>query len=393
MDPLIIMMLFGAFLFLGFLASYTFTRTKIPDSLFLILLGLLMSQVVDTSRFLSIAGLAASVALAVILFDAGLNTDMRSMMAGLVSSLYLGIIGFILSSAVLTAIFHYSMHYPLIYALLYGFSLGGGSAAIVIPMAESLKLDTEKTTLLGLESTTTNILEVVFGLSIAQLILKSSIDPRLALSTIFSSFSIGIVLGTVTGFVWIKILKQLRGKPYSYMLTLALLFILYGFTETVGGSGALAALTFGFLLGNSKEITKLMHLPRVSTGRFAQFHDEIAFLIRTYFFLFLGTVLRIPSRPETWAIALLATVGLLVARAIAITILRMDAKLIAFLPRGLNEAVLGVMYTTMGIEHSSEMLLLISLIIIFSNLISAPLLHFLFRKEKELKGENQKNSA
>ena len=395
MEPLFTMIIFGTLILFGFLSAYLFTRTKIPDSLILMLSGALLAKlgIVDPSSFTPFMGLMASVALAIILFDAGMGMDVESIVEKLTSAFYLGLFGFFLTSFILAGIFHYLLQLPLIFALLLGFSVGGSSAAIVIPMAASLNMENGKLALLSLESTITNVLEVVFGLSVAQLILRVNSDWRSALSIIFSSFSTGIVLGVIAALLWIRLLKKARGKPYSYMITLGALFILYGLTEMVGGSGALASLTFGFILGNSREITRLLHLPQVPATRFAQFHEEISFLVRTYFFLFIGTVLPVPTNTLFWGVAILAAAGIILGRIISLKALDLDMELLPFIPRGLNEAVLGVIYTTMGLPYSGDIFLIISLIIILTNILSAPLLKWMVKektkeeKEKEKRGK------
>jgi NhaP-type Na+/H+ or K+/H+ antiporter len=74
------------------------------------------------------------------------------------------------------------------------------------------------------------------------------------------------------------------------MITLAALLLLYGGVEYMGGSGAMAALVFGIVIGNKEEFGRLF---RIQTKfhldeRIVQFHSELSFLIRTFFFVLLG---------------------------------------------------------------------------------------------------------
>jgi cell volume regulation protein A len=76
------------------------------------------------------------------------------------------------------------------------------------------------------------------------------------------------------------------------MLTIAILFVLYGVTEVAHGSGAMASFIFGLILGNHAELAKRLHLKPsfVVDERIKQFHSELSFVVRTFFFVFLGLV-------------------------------------------------------------------------------------------------------
>ena len=76
MDVSLVFTLSGMIIILGFLANYLFRKTKIPDILILLLLGLLLGptfHVVDPTSLISIAPLFANLALVILLFNGGLN--------------------------------------------------------------------------------------------------------------------------------------------------------------------------------------------------------------------------------------------------------------------------------------------------------------------------------
>ena len=74
-------------------------------------------------------------------------------------------------------------------------------------------------------------------------------------------------------------------------------FILYGVTEAAGFSGAIAAISFGVVLANGRRFAAASHLLR--PGRFAAFparehgfQKEIIFVLKTFFFVYLGISMR-----------------------------------------------------------------------------------------------------
>jgi cell volume regulation protein A len=75
------------------------------------------------------------------------------------------------------------------------------------------------------------------------------------------------------------------------MLTFATTLGVYGASEFLGGSGAMSILLFGLAVGNRAAILRrFANLQRIDTEhvKVQSFHDEVTFLVRTLFFLYLG---------------------------------------------------------------------------------------------------------
>ena len=65
-----------------------------------------------------------------------------------------------------------------------------------------------------------------------------------------------MVAGAVFGIFWLRVLKMFQGKPYSFMITIAALMVVYSIVEYVGGSGPMSALIFGLVLSNKDEFAR-----------------------------------------------------------------------------------------------------------------------------------------
>jgi cell volume regulation protein A len=78
------------------------------------------------------------------------------------------------------------------------------------------------------------------------------------------------------------------------MATIGYILISYIVSETLRGSGALAALALGIVLGNDKEIFRILRMSSPSPSfselksYLARFQGEISFILRTFFFVLLG---------------------------------------------------------------------------------------------------------
>jgi len=304
MDPVTLaLILGGSIIVIGFLGNYLFERTGFPDMLWLIVLGLLlgpMTGLVDASSIMGLAPYLAALALVFILFDGGMAMNIYRVFSESPRAMILAGAGFAMSVTATTLFMMYIVipDKPLLYSLLFGTILGGSSSIAVISLASRIKVSEKCSTILSIESAITDILCIVFSLAVIEIILKgTAVDLTTIGQSIASRFSIGIVLGVIFGIIWLSVLKRIAKASYAYMLTLAVVLLAYAFSEFLGGSGSLCCLLFGIMLGNEKEIYKILKMERppniaVDAG-LKRFESEVAFLLRTFFFVYIGLIVTI----------------------------------------------------------------------------------------------------
>ena len=108
-------------------------------------------------------------------------------------------------------------------------------------------------------------------------------------------FVVGAAFGVILGVVWLFLQEIVSLRSFCYMLTLAIVLLAYALSESFGGSGAFSSLLFGLVLGNEKEILKQLKWREtdilVVDPGLKRFESEVAFLIRTFFFLSSWTLL------------------------------------------------------------------------------------------------------
>src|SRR3989338_6437322 len=98
----LIFLVVGFILFVGFFGDVFFDKTKIPSILWLMLIGITLGPITglaDASKFEECATIFTTFALVYLLFEAGLNADLKRFYAAAPQGLRLSIISFILSFA------------------------------------------------------------------------------------------------------------------------------------------------------------------------------------------------------------------------------------------------------------------------------------------------------
>ncbi len=352
----------GGIIFIGFISNFLFNRYKIPDVLILIFLGVLIGPgllgIVDSDMFVLIEDMApffAALALAMIMFDGGMGLNYDQVLKSITKTMFHSIVVFSLSIIITTGICYYFLGWGLIVSLLLGAILGGTSGAIVIPIVTRMNISGKTRTLLTIESALTDVMVIVMAMSILFFLHDGGGGVDVAVRNLVSAFFVSFMIGLIAGIAWLKVLAKLENQPFSYMVTIAALLVMYGGTDLLVGNtgvGAIAALIFGLVLGNKDEFARMF---KKFKGEFKfneeirGFHSEITFFVRTFFFVYLGIVFSMtPVNIEYVVLGLGIFLGLLGIRAATsrgtCALLGMgeqDRMAVFFMmPRGLSAAVL-----------------------------------------------------
>jgi len=359
-DPVTLALIIaGAIIIIGFLSNYLLERKGLPDMLFLIVLGMLVGPatgLVDASTIMGFAPYLAVLALVFILFDGGMTMNIYHVFSETPRAAVLAAAGFTLSTIASSLLIYFLLvpNFPFLYALLFGTIVGGSSSIIVMSLASRIKLSEKGSTLLRLESALNDILCIVLSLVVIEIItLGGTVDIPTIARSLASRFSIGAMLGIVIGIGWLSTLKRIVKASYSYMLTLGIALLAYALSEILGGSGALCSLLFGIMLGNEKAIYGILRMKKppdqVVDPGLKRFESEIAFLLRAFFFVYIGLIVTLPKLTTVIAGIILA-ISLLLIRYGVVNVATIKSKLTPergimslLLTRGLASAVLATL--------------------------------------------------
>jgi len=392
----------AAIIFIGFVGNAFFERTKISDVLVLFIVGLLIGPVfgiVDQTFFVTLIPFFASLALIIILFDGGLHLNLFKVLKELSKAFTITSVSFLFTVIFIGAVLHFIFDWNLLISLLLGAAVGGTSSAIVIPLINKVSGNEETKTLLQIESALTDALVVVVAIALIQIIVSQNISFSDTANALFGAFSIAAVVGIIAGIAWMKVLRKLGNQKYGYLLTLGLLFALYGFVEAIRGNGAISALMFGMILGNTVEMAKMLKMQGnyEVDDSIRKFQSELTFFVRTFFFVYLGVIFNLGGLTVPIAMITIAViVALIAARIAAIHYLtrkhfddREKSLMKIMMPRGLAAAVIATFPISAGItpDKFPEIALfaeIILLVVLLSNITTTIGIFWYERKYKIL---------
>lgn len=444
MDTSLALLAIGGLIFLGHIFAAFFDRLGIPDILPLMGLGLILGPflgLVTPEAFGKVGPVFSTVALVSILFEGGLELRFSDLRTSLLGAVWLTVLSFIATISVVTVVSMYALHLALLPGIMLGFIVGGTSGAIALPILSKLPVSRDLKVAITLEASLGDVLCIVGTLTCLKVAETGSLEPGEIVGNLISSLVLASILGLAFGLIWSYSLNFFHQLKNAILTTPGFLCILYAITEMLGYSGPIAVLSFGIMLGNVKTLS----LPTVgrllgiedgsapgkekplanmllalgnflspkhgeaqtttgtaqyrnlssATARDLNFFDravinELIFIVKTFFFVYLGLSIQLKDQKQVIAGCLL-TGWIYLFRVITIRISlnrqkwnANDAKLAAIMcPKGLAAAVLASMPVAAGLSYG-HIIQNVAYSIILSSTVLSTILLLLLRSGVQL---------
>ncbi len=302
----IFLLCIAAIFVIGIAGEIVFAKTGIPDVIWLILVGIVLVPVaglVSKESLQAAAPYFGALTLVVVLFEGGSELQLGELSKAAGRGTLLAILGFILAVAFVvpvvlgaSAVGILPESWGLGHAILVGTILGGSSSVVIMPALAKAGLHPSISNLVNLESALTDVLSVVATGVVVQLLSPASGagggmgDAGLTLG---KTLGIGVALGIFAGLLAILVLRKLGKSSYAYPLTLGGLLVLFVIIDELGGSAALGILTAAVMVGNAPTLSKAIGLAKTARlgANVKGVHGEITFIIKSFFFCFIGAML------------------------------------------------------------------------------------------------------
>ena len=305
----------GALLAAGLGASLIAGRLRVPALVLFLGLGMLVGSDglgwIDFSDY-ALARDIGVVALALILFEGGLNAGLDEIRPVLGPSIALAFAGTALTAAVTglaaAALFGFSTKE----GLLVGSIIAATDGAAIFALLRESTLRRKLARTLEGEAGLNDAVAVLLVLACIDWLLKPGYDTGDALVLLVRQFGLGIAAGAAAGWLGVQALQRVRLATAGLypVASLAIAGVAYGAAAALEGSGFVAVYLAGLALGSAR-------IPARQTV--ANFHQGLGWLAQLSMFLVLG-LLVFPSQLGGVAVegTALALVLVLVARPLAV---------------------------------------------------------------------------
>ncbi len=334
MDLVTSFMIASGIILLGFIANVIFRKTYIPDTLSLIFLGVLIGplftyltgiSIFSRDQILSSTEYIAELTLALVMFDTGLSLDLYKMIKESPRGLAFSLMDFGIGTVAVAVMAKGLLHLRWSYCLFLGSVLATTGSADVLPLVMKMRFGEEVKHIIAIQAALTDVYTLIAATTLLSYMGGQTANIYVAVKGLVSTISVGLFTGGLIGLAWLYVMKRLSREEHGYVATLGILLLVYTVTAWLGGSGAMAALAFGLIIGNYRFLTLILGIessPLEISGltvKTRSVHGEITFIMRAFFFAAIGLIYTLPiSELTSLPIALVASLLLLLERAFSI---------------------------------------------------------------------------
>ncbi len=293
----------GLVILVGFTGRLAYKWSKIPEALFLILLGIFFGPVagiVDAGELLAFAPLVAVLALILVLFEAGMSFDVFSVLKTFKNALAFTLLVAITSTLIVGAFLHYFFGWSILHALLVGLFSSGTTTVTTMALLSQMNVGKETKRLLTMETIINDFTLIIGTLFIIEIIKYSSSNSNAFLPAIKSTgaeMSVGLLVGAIFVFIWGYILTKVNFRhDLNYISTLGWMLIMYYFSALLGGSPLISVFTFSLLLGNIHRLSHILKLKEYDKPfrriliSIQTIQKDISFFAKAFFFFLIGVI-------------------------------------------------------------------------------------------------------
>jgi potassium/hydrogen antiporter len=371
-------LIIAALVLLSILSSALAFRFGAPLLLVFLVVGLLAGEDGPGQIHFNNAPLAyliGSLALAVILFDSGFATPLRSYRLSAPPAIALATVGAFVTAAVVGACAHTVLPLTWTESLLLGAALSSTDAAAVFFLlrAGGIRVRERTRSILEIESGTNDPVAVFLTLTLVELtqlgLPLSDAGWPVALNLV-TQFGLGVILGVAGGWAVVRLVNAFDLEAALYpLIALSAALCVYAGANLLGGSGFLAIYLTGLIAGNR---------PLKSKYTMRRFQSAMTWLAQILMFLTLG-LLATPSQ----FVSVLAPALLLAA---ALTFVARPAAVALCLPpfgvpwreqafvawvglRGAVSILLAIVPLVAATEHAGLIFNVTFLVVVFSLLL------------------------
>jgi cell volume regulation protein A len=298
-----------------------------------------------------------SIALAIILFDGGLRTELANFRVAAWPALLLATVGVALTAVLTGAAAKLFLGLGWIESLLIGSIVGSTDAAAVFFLLHlhGLEIKPRARSLLEIESAINDPMAVFLTIGCVELLVTGASGDPWQLAVGFTIQIIGgAALGVAAGFVLVGLINRLELAAGLYpVFAMAFALFVFGGAQVTGTSGFMAVYFAGLVVGNRRHR---------ATQLIDRFHDGLAWLAQMVMFVMLGLLVT-PSDllPALIPSALIAIFLVLIARPVAVAVCLLPFRFAwneqAFIAwvglRGAVAIFLGTIPVLSGVEGAS----------------------------------------
>lgn len=277
---------FVVVLVIGIFSHMLGKMLKIPSIVFLLTAGVILGPevtgIIQAESFGGGIELLVSFSVAIIVFDGGLDIDIRQ-----IRKFHKGIINLVTTGVLITTLLtsaaaYYILDIPFNIALLFGALVSATGPSVITPIIRQIRVNNRVASILQAESVLNDGVSVILAALVFEWIV-SSLTGIKVVQFILIRLLDAAFFGISSGIILILVLRNvpLLTEQYARLLTISVLLAAFVSAENLGNqSGILAMAIFGIFIGSSD-------IPHKKVIK--DFKEDISLVLLSIIFILLST--------------------------------------------------------------------------------------------------------
>ena len=262
---------------------------KIPSIVFLLLFGILLGSeflnIIDPSNLEQELEAIVALSVAIIVFDGGLQINVRHIRTLQKSILYLITIGVLITFTGASLAAYYLLNVEPGIALLYGALVSATGPTVITPLVKQIHVKQKISKVLEAEGVLNDPISVILAALIFEWILLD-IPGTNALGQMATTVGMGLIIGLLGGIILTYVLQNISmvTAQYARIFTLTMVILTFTGAELFGnGSGILAVAIFALIIGT----TEVAHIESIK-----EFKGDLVVILLSIIFILLASLIR-----------------------------------------------------------------------------------------------------
>ena len=325
-----------------------------------------------------------------LLFESGININVRQLRENFAPILLLAIVGVILATVITGYALHWAIGLALLPALLFGALISATDPISVVALFKDLGVSKRLSVIIESESLFNDGTSVVIFQIILAAVLTGDVNVVNGIRTFFVVTLGGAAFGLGLGYLFGKLTAHVDDPQIEITLTTILAYSSYLLAEHLHVSGVIATVSAGLMTGNFGLEVGMSARTRVALRSFWEY---MAFVVNSLVFLLIGIEVHVTSLLESWRAILLAIGTVLLGRAVSVYLIGSGGRLVGskiplkwqhvLVWGGIHGSVSMALALSLhrDVPHRSEILTMAFGVVAFSIIVQGltvkPLLHLL----------------
>jgi CPA1 family monovalent cation:H+ antiporter len=259
-----------------------------------------------------------------LLFESGININVRQLRQNLAPILLLAVAGVLIATVITGYTIHWVLGLALLPALLFGALISATDPISVVALFKDLGVSERLSLIIESESLFNDGTSVVIFQIILAGLISGNIDIFTGIRSFFAVTLGGAALGLGLGYLFSKATERVDDPQIEITLTTILAYSSYLIGERLHVSGIIATVSAGVMAGNLGLEVGMSARTRVALRSFWEY---ASFVVNSLVFLLIGIAVHVSNLIASWRSVMLAIGAVLLGRAVAVYVVGPTSRL------------------------------------------------------------------